>query len=113
MIAKMTDKMFNKLWLDALAQPNKDMYIGEYGYPDWFDQINLDADEVIKALGQIHYVAHASTREIVRASGLTQAAFAAKLCIPLRTVEDWVAGRRNCPDYTRLLIAEKLGLIRR
>lgn len=113
LVPNVEDKLFNKLWLDALAQPNKEMYVGEYGYPDWFDHISEDANKVVKVLEQIHFVAHASMREIVKASNLTQAAFSTKFCIPLRTVEDWVAGRRNCPDYVRLMIAENLGIIDR
>ena len=30
----MTDKLFYKLWKDALEQPDRDMYIGEYGFPE-------------------------------------------------------------------------------
>jgi putative transcriptional regulator len=44
--------------------------------------------------------------------GLSQTALAKKFDIPLRTVQDWHAGRRKAPDYvismmTRLLDLEK------
>lgn len=106
----MTDKLFYKLWKNALTQPDKELYIAEYGYPEWFDEISTDAAEIVKTLESIHTMAHMSVRDIISASGLTQSAFALKFCIPLRTVEDWAAGRRKCPDYTRLLFARYLGL---
>ena len=46
----MTDKLFNRLWQDALVQPNEELYIGEYGYPDWFDDISTDAAVVVETL---------------------------------------------------------------
>lgn len=107
----MTDKLFCKLWQDALKQPELEMYIGEYGYPDWFDEINEDADEAISTLTAIHRVAHMSIREMLKEAKLTQNAFATKFCIPLRTVENWSAEVNKCPDYTRLLIARQLKLL--
>lgn len=107
----MTDKLFYNLWLDALEQPNLEMYIGEYGYPDWFDEISEDVDEVVSTLTAIHRVAHMSIREMLTETDLTQGAFAVKFCIPLRTVENWATGKRSCPDYVRLLIARQLKLL--
>lgn len=107
----MEEKMFYRLWRDALDQPNKEMYIGEYGYPDWFDEISLDASEIVNTLGNIHDIAHMSIRAMIKAAELTQSAFAIKFCIPLRTVEDWATGKRKCADYVRLMIAKELRLL--
>lgn len=109
--AKMTDKLFYKLWKDALEQPDRDMYIGEYGFPEWFDEISDDPSEITRVLKSIHGVAHMSVRDIILASGLTQSAFAVKFCIPLRTVEDWATQKRTCADYIRLMFAKSLGLL--
>ena len=46
----MTNKLFYKLWNDALEQPDKDMYIGEYGYPDYFNEISADVSEVVSTV---------------------------------------------------------------
>ena len=108
----MTDKLFAKLWMDALAQPNKEMYIAEYGYPDWFDEIGADASKVVCTLENIHDIAHMSIRDIILNSHLTQSAFAIKFCIPLRTVEDWATGKRKCADYLRLMFAKSLGFLK-
>lgn len=100
-----------KLWKDALAQPNKEMYIAEYGYPDWFDEISRDTNEIIQMLGNIHDIAHMSIRDIISKSGMTQSAFSIKFCIPLRTIEDWATDKRKCADYIRLMLSKELGFI--
>jgi putative transcriptional regulator len=51
-------------------------------------------------------------KEICETYDLSQTALARKFGIPLRTVQDWHAGRRKAPDYvismmTRLLELEK------
>lgn len=107
----MTDKIFYRLWQDALAQPNKEMYIGEYGYPDWFDEISTDTGEISEILGNIHDVAHMTVRDMIIKSGMTQAAFSFHFCIPIRTVEQWATGKRKCADYIRLMIAKDLKLL--
>lgn len=109
----MTDKLFYKLWTDAIAQPDREMYISEYGYPEWFNEISDDAAEITSVLCNIHDAAHMSVREIIKEFGLTQAAFAEKFCIPLRTVEDWVREKSKCADYYRLMLMQFLGVIRR
>lgn len=106
----MTDRLFCKLWRDALAQPDRELYIAEYGYPEWFDEISTDASEAVRILGNIHDVAHMSVRDMISSSGLTQSAFAMRFCIPLRTVEDWATDKRKCADYIRLMFARSLGL---
>lgn len=41
-------------------------------------------------------------------SGMTQTAFADYFGIPYRTVQDWNAGKRQCPEYLLDLMAYKL-----
>lgn len=105
----MKDQLFAKLWKDALRQPSKELYISEYGYPDWFDEISTDANSVVERLGQIHDTAHITVKNILQRAGLTQSAFATRFCIPLRTVEDWCTEKRKCPDYERLSFCRELG----
>ena len=107
----MTDKLFYKLWCDALAQPDCELYIAEYGYPEWFDEISSDTDLIVAELTKIHRAAHMTIREMIEHEGLSQAAFAYRFCIPLRTIENWATGVRACPDYVRLLIERQLGII--
>lgn len=95
----MTDKEFNKLWLDALAEINKSLYIEKH-------------TEFNDIIGNIYDVAHMSVRDIIYSVGLTQSEFATKFCIPIRTVEDWCRGKRKCSDYLRLLFCKELNILK-
>lgn len=48
--------------------------------------------------------------EIRRATGLSQAAFAARHGIPRRSIENWERYPGRCPDWLRRLLAEVEGL---
>lgn len=61
-------------------------------------------------LGQLWDVAHLTIKDIRAHTGLSQAAFATRYCIPRRTVENWESGTSACPDYLRLLLTRDVGL---
>lgn len=110
----MTDKLFYKLWIDALQQPDKELYVAEYGFPEWFDEISTDPGKVVDILENIHDAAHMTVRDIIDISGMSKAAFARRFCIPIRTVENWVSdseGKRSCAPYNRLAWIEALCLL--
>lgn len=89
-----------------------DAYVSDLALSSiWGDAPDADipADR-LDALRGIYAAVNRPVRQIVAASGLTQAAFAERLCIPLRTVENWCGGLRECPVYVRLLIQQALGL---
>lgn len=71
--------------------------------------IDLDAEK--QRLSHIWDVARMSMRELVEASGLSQTAFAKGAGVPLRTVQGWCLGERECPVYVRFLLAEHYRLI--
>jgi DNA-binding transcriptional regulator YiaG len=52
------------------------------------------------------------SREILikaqKATGMTQKAFAEYFGIPVRTLQDWIAGKRKMPDYLLRLMIYKL-----
>ena len=106
----MDSKLFYHLWQDALEQPNEEVYIAEYGYPDWFDQISTDAVEVVETLKKIHKAAHITMPELVEMAG-GRGLFCEKFCVPDKTVQGWIYSNKKCPDYLRLLFARELGLI--
>ena len=107
----MTYKLFNKLWRDALNQPDAEMYVGEYGYPDWFDEISTNLYEIVKTLENIHRAAHMPFREIIEHSGLSRTDFRETFCLSKSTVDKWAIENRNCPDYYRLVLCRELGIL--
>lgn len=107
----MTDKIFNSLWTAALDSANRDAYVSDWALSSiWGDtpDVGIPADR-IGLLSGIWDVAHMTIRDIRAHTGLSQGAFATRYCIPVRTVEDWERGARNCPDYLRLLLAQAVG----
>lgn len=111
----MTDKLFFSLFSVALSSPNRDAFVSVWSLsPVWGDasDAGIPADR-IDLLARIWDAAHLTIRDIRQHTGLSQAAFATRYCIPTRTLEDWERGARSCPDYLRLLLAQVTGLYTR
>lgn len=98
----------DKIIKDATSQPDKELFIAEYGYPDWFYEINDDPEKVIEYLGAVHDIVNMPFKAFVQKTGMSQAKFAKRFCIPQRTVESWCMDDRKCPVYLRLALAEIL-----
>ena len=47
-------------------------------------------------------------KEARQQAALTQKALSEWLDIPKRTIEDWEAGRRKCPNWCEKLLVEKI-----
>ena len=47
-------------------------------------------------------------KEIRLSTGLSQSKFCEALGIPIRTVQDWEQGKRQCPEYVAELIAYRV-----
>lgn len=108
----MTNKQFSACVSACANYSDPGAYISDMALSSiWGDAPDADipADR-IDALRGIYTAATRPVRQIVADTGLSQAAFAQRLCIPLRTVEDWCRSLRDCPVYVRLLIQESLGL---
>ena len=104
----MNKKLYHKLWNDAMAQPDKELYVAEYGYPDWFDEIGETPEEIISFLGELHDIIWRPFGEYIRESGMTQKEFSEYFCIPKRNIEQWSTGKHYPPAWVRRLIIEKL-----
>ena len=74
-----------------------------------------DLTAIAEDLLRIWTAYHMTVLDLRKAAGLTQADFARRFAIPKRTIENWGAkpgaSARECPLYTRLLIADALGLL--
>lgn len=109
----MTDKLFYTLFGEAIASSDRDAYVSDWSLSSvWGSAADIPADRIAE-LGRIWDAAHLTIRDIRQHTGLSQAAFATRYCIPTRTLEDWERGVRSCPDYLRLLLAKDVGLYRK
>ena len=111
----MTDKLFNTLWTAALDCADRETYVSDWALSSaWGDapEADVPADRV-EELGHLWDAAHLTIRDIRAHTGLSQAAFAVRYCIPRRTIENWESGDRQCPDYLRLPLAQATGIYTR
>lgn len=108
----MTAKQYYFCVTEAANYKDMDVYVSDLALSTiWDDAPGAPIPpERLDQLRSIYAAASYTVREIVAAAGMTQAAFSRRFCVPLRTVESWCAGCRECPLYTRLLIQQALGL---
>lgn len=110
----MTDKQFCSIFSDALSNEgaSREAFVSDWTLSSiWDDDDTQDiTDERITEIGDIWDVAHLTICDIRQYTGLSQAKFATRFCIPRRSIEDWESGARHCPDYLRLLLAQAVGL---
>lgn len=106
------DKLFLRLWSEALSSSACNTYVSDWAMSSiWGDTAEEDASAArIDALARLWDAAHLTICDIRAHTGLSQSAFAARYCIPKRTLEDWERGVRSCPDYLRLLLAQVTGI---
>ena len=109
----MTDMQFPACVRECAAYDDVDAYVSDMARSSIWGNVG-DADtpaERLEVLRAIYAAVNRTVRDIVAASGLSQAAFAERYCIPKRTVENWCSGSRECPLYTRLLLQRAEGLL--
>lgn len=110
----MTDQQFYTTFGAALTSADRDAFVSDWALSSiWEDAGAEIPPERIDQLAQIWDVAHMTIKDIRKRTGLPQAKFATRYCIPTRTIEDWERGVRKCPDYLRLLLAQSVGVYHR
>ena len=112
----MTDKQFNAAFTAALSSPDRDAFVSDWALSSLFagaDEAAPVDPALVEELGQVWDVAQMPMADIRAATGMTQASFEARWCIPRRTWENWEAGVTKCPPYVRLLLLQAEGLYHR
>ncbi len=113
----MNDKQFSIVWAAALEESSRAAFVSDWALSSIFadpDEPVQDVPaELVEQLEGIWDVAHMSVKDLRSVTGLSRTVFAERFCIPLRTVEDWEAARRNPPDYVRLMMAQLVGVLTR
>ena len=110
----MTYKQYSTCVTDAQKYTDREAYISDLALSSmWGD---LPEDDIptarVEAIAKIWDAYHKSVKDIAAEAGMTQRELAERFCIPLRTVEDWCAGKRTPPDYVRVMMQERLGIFR-
>lgn len=74
---------------------------------------DIDLVSIADQLGMIWDAYHMSIKEMRATTGLSQVRFSERFLIPRRTLEDWESTKvsNKCPLYTRMMIADALGLL--
>ena len=110
----MTDTQFNFCVRETVNYTDLDAYVYDLALSSVWDDIETAEIPAgrLDQLRSIYTAVNRTPKEIVAASGLSQAAFAERYCIPKRTVENWCSGARECPIYTRLLLQRVEGLLK-
>lgn len=70
------------------------------------DETSAPDPALIAPLRAVWTAACASFPEFLRSVGLTQSGCSRRFGIPLRTVQGWALGERQCPAYIRRMIYE-------
>lgn len=107
-----TPTLRHTLYAEALNYTDRDAYISDLASsPIWPDDPSgfLPAERVA-LLGNIYDDTHCTLRDLLARYHLSQAAFSRYFSIPLRTVQNWYLGERQCPAYLLTMAAEILRL---
>lgn len=105
----MTDNQFYTAFGAALTSSDRLAYVSDLSNSSLF----REGDTTDQELGEVWDVAHATIADIRAHTGLGRTAFARRYCIPVTSLVGWETGRRKCPDYLRLLLAEASGAYQR
>lgn len=91
---------------------DRDAYISDLALSAiWGDDGEDIPAQRLDELTQIWDAANRPVDQILAVSGLSQANFYRRFLIPRRTLQDWCAGKRPCPIYTRMMFQQLLGLL--
>lgn len=99
----MNYRTFKDLYQEALNYSDVDEYVLHHDWADWME--DFPENGIGTLLQRIFQLAHSPLAET---RNMTQAEFSRLFEIPVRTVQDWDAGRRNPPAYVKQLICYAL-----
>ena len=107
---KIDYKRFQEIIYAAGEQSDREMFLAEYGIPEWiYTEVTDNEEKAVELIKAIHTVIFMTPAELVKASGMSQSKFAARFMIPLKTVQNWTTSSksaRTMPIYTKFMIAE-------
>lgn len=109
----MTHDQFYAAVSEVSNYTDRGAYVSELSLSSmWGEDADLIA--IASDVGRIWDAYHMTAKELRAVTGLSQVAFGRRFLIPRRTVENWEtagANHTDCPLYTRMMIADLLGLL--
>ena len=111
----MTDQQIALALAEAHNYADVDAYVSDLLLSSAFLPEAADAApdlSLAEDLRQLWTVSAAPFKELLALMGLNQSACSRRFGVPLRTVQGWALGERECPTYVRRMMAELTGLIR-
>ena len=107
----MTNIQFYKFWGEALEYTDRDAFVSDAALSSLWGDDDADPMVHVPELGKLWDAAHTGVKAIREFACMTQAEFAARHLVPLRTLKRWEKG--ECPEHIRLLLLESEGVYRR
>lgn len=104
----MTQKQFTLACQEATAYLDQDAFVSDMLLSSSFLPADPDLEPDLSEIDELRRLwtaAAAPFREFLAALGLSQADLSRSYLIPIRTVQDWVANKREPPTYVRIFIA--------
>lgn len=110
------DHLFYQMWKEASLCSDINDYVESFMSVSSLKRIQvkkygLNYDEVNVILKEIYSVCNLSFRELLELAKIRKSQISNEFCIPIRTVEDWYAGKNKCPSYIRLSIIRAYRLL--
>ena len=97
------------LYAEAGTYADRDAYISDLALSSVWGDAEVPAER-LALLGGICDGAHCTVPELIKKYGMTQTGFSQFFNIPLRTVQNWCGGQRECPSYVAAMASEILAM---
>lgn len=107
----MTNHQFYTLWGEAITSPDRDAFVSDAALSSLWGEDDTDPMAHVPELEKLWDAAHTGVKAIREFAGMTQAEFAARHLVPLRTLQRWEKG--ECPEHIRLFLLESEGMYKR
>lgn len=111
------DRLFALLWNGAEKNSDKSEYIRKYTLPgseeyiEFSKKYGIEYEDAIILLNEIFEKNKMTVKEILALAGKKKAEAASAFCVPIRTMEDWYAGKSGCASYIRLAMLRQYHLL--
>lgn len=107
----MTNIQFYEFWGEALEYTDRDAFVSDAALSSLWGDDDADPMVHVPELEKLWDAAHTGVKAIREFACMTQAEFAARHLVPLRTLQRWEKG--ECPEHIRLFLLESEGVYRR